>query len=83
MTTNESPKYIVRNAFEDQYPRGTDLQTAARDSVIRYARHHGLTFRWLHDQYGEKWVPDREAGVYRPTGVYGWRSEALVTGVTA
>ena len=68
---------IVRCAWEDRHPKGTNLQDAARDSVIRYATHYGLTFRWHHDQYGERWkdgVPER---------VYGWRSEAIVTGRVA
>ena len=68
---------IVRYAWEDRHPKGADLQTAARDSVIRYAAYYGLTFRWYHDQYGERW----KDGV--PQRVYGWRSEAIVTGRVA
>lgn len=67
---------IVRYARDDQFPPGTDLRNAARDSVIRYANRFGLKFRWLHDQYGQFW--DVKSG--RPLLIYGWRSEAEVTG---
>ena len=81
MTDRENQKlgvgdFIVRCAWSDRYPAGTDLQNAARDSVIRFAGHYGLTFRWVHDQYGERWK-DGE-----PQRVYGWRSEAAITGLT-
>jgi len=69
--------YIVRVAWEDRHPAGADLQTAARDSVIRFARHYGYTFRWVHDQYGERW---KDGFAQR---VHGWRSEARVTGRVA
>ncbi len=65
-------RYIVRTAWEDRYPKGADIRDMARDSVIRYAIHYGLNFRWNHDQYGERW----KNGV--PMRVYGWRSEAIV-----
>lgn len=68
--------YISRCAWEDRYPKDADIRTAARDSVIRYARHFGYEFEWVHDQYGERW----KDGV--PQRVYGWRSEAWVTGLT-
>lgn len=74
---------IVRVAWEDQYPKHftrNQLRTAARDSVIRYARHYGLEFRWYHDMWGERWVradgPDGPRMV--PVQVYGYRSEAIV-----
>lgn len=67
--------YIVRVAWEDRYPAGANLQNAARDSVIRFARHYGYGFEWVHDQYGERW----KHGV--PQRVYGWWSEARVTRV--
>lgn len=70
-------RWIVRCAWEDRHPKGADLQTKARDSVIRYAIHYGLTFEWVHDQYGERWKNGE------PQGVYGWRSEARVTGRVA
>lgn len=72
-----SVRYIVRCAWEDQYPKGADIRNMARDSVIRYAIHFGLKFEWAHDQYGERWK-DGE-----PQRVYGWRSEARVTGEVA
>ena len=52
-------RYIVRHARADQYPPGTNLQDAARDSVIRYATRFGLDFEWCHDQYGTvwEWIP--------------------------
>ncbi|WP_125806347.1 hypothetical protein [Actinoplanes sp. ATCC 53533] len=89
-------QYIVRFARQDQYPPGTNLQDAARDSVIRYARHYGLVTAWVHDQAGTvwQWVPC-EGGRYGigvlPGGPDGsfvqkspitvmWRSEARVIG---
>lgn len=74
-TAQDGTKYIVRYADERQFPKGADLQTAARDSVIRYARHHGIDFTWsgCRDFRGEIW----RDGV--PLRVYYWRSTARVT----
>jgi hypothetical protein len=73
---------FCRYAWEDRYPPGTDLRQKARDSVIRYANHFGLSFRWYHDMAGERW---RSVGGpnLAPSGVHGWRSEVIITGLTA
>lgn len=68
--------FIVRNAWPDRHPPGADIRNMARDSVIRFARHYGLEFRWVYDQYGERWKNGT------PQRVYGWRSEAVITGLT-
>lgn len=73
----DGTELIIRYAYEDQFPAGADIRQAARDSVIRYARWAGVEFRWIHDQHGERW----KNGV--PQRVYGWRSEAVVTGRVA
>jgi hypothetical protein len=90
----DGKRYIVRYARADQFPAGTNLQDAARDSVIRYADQFGLDFEWHHDQYGTVWqrVPF-EGGRHGlgvmpggPDGCYVqkspitpiWRSEALI-----
>ncbi len=73
-----SPTFSVRYARADQHPShwGTEqLVQAARDSVIHYAGHHGLRFKWVHDQVGEMWCDGR------PTGVKAARSEARIVGV--
>lgn len=74
--TGPQPQYIVRIARADQFPPGTNLRDAARDSVIRYAMHHGLRFTWLHDQGGTLWRHGCQVDPIVPV----YRSEALVTG---
>jgi hypothetical protein len=74
---------IIRYAWMDRHPRSWSsdrLRTAARDSVIRYAMHHKLTFKFTHDQWGERWTWNEDQGCWQPTGVYGWSSEATITG---
>lgn len=81
----DGKRYIIRYARQDQYPPGTNLRNKARDSVIRFARHHGLSFRWLHDQAGALWRIPRGAVGPLTAGdvqvypmVEMWRSEAEV-----
>ena len=74
---------VIRYAWQDQHPRiwGKDrLRTAARDSVIRYAMHHYLTIKFTHDQWGERWTWNEDQKVWQPSSVYGWSSEAEITG---
>lgn len=74
---------VIRYAWQDQHPRSwskDQLRTAARSSVIRYARHHKLTFKFSHDQWGERWTWNEDQDRWQPSGVYGWSSEAQITG---
>lgn len=74
---------IVRYAWMDQHPRSwskDQLRTAARSSVIRYAQHYKLTFKFTHDQWGERWTWNQDQNRWQPSGVYGWSSEAQITG---
>lgn len=76
-TPQPTVRTIVRYAWSDRHPKDADLRQAARDSVIRYARHFGLDFRWHHDQYGQRWVS--VGGPFLvPELVWGYRSEAIV-----
>lgn len=77
---------IIRYAWQDQHPRSWSkekLRDAARDSVNRYAIHHGLVFRRTHDQWGERWAWNEDQQCWHPSGVYGWSSEAIITGRAA
>jgi hypothetical protein len=67
--------YVVRFAYEDQHPPGTDLKDAAWDSLLRYARHFGLTFnlREVWTMSGYRWRADAPGEPAYPTDVPGVR----------
>jgi hypothetical protein len=77
---------IIRYAWQDQHPKAWSkdrLRNAARDSVIRYAIQHRLTFKFSHDQWGERWTWNQDQKQWHPSGVYGWSSEAEIMGRTS
>lgn len=74
---------IIRYAWQDQHPRSWSkerLRDAARDSLVRYAQRYNLTFKRTHDQWGERWTWNEDQDRWQPSGVYGWSSEAEITG---
>lgn len=74
---------IIRYAWQDQHPRFWSkdrLRHAARDSVIRYAMHHGLTIKFTDDQWGQRWTWNGDRREWASSGVHGWSSEAVITG---
>jgi len=51
--------FIQRVVFEDQFPKHADLAQQARDSMLRYARHHSLLVTsGITVQHGQKWRRD-------------------------
>ncbi|WP_410570333.1 hypothetical protein [Amycolatopsis sp. cmx-4-61] len=67
--------YVVRYAYPDQYPPGTDLRDAAWDSLLRYARHFELTFdrREVWTMSGYRWRSHAPGEPFYMTDVPGVR----------
>lgn len=77
-------RYVVRYAYADHYPPGTDLRDAVWEDLWRYARHFSLTFDrddvWIMS--GERWRRQRPGEFHTelmipghvPTGVVGARA---------
>ena len=76
-----SPVYVVRVAYEDRYPPGTDLHDAVYADLRRYCAIAGLAFHhrdvWFFS--GMRWLKVPDSDYLLPTTVRGVRASVEAT----
>lgn len=79
--SKDGTAYVYGIAYEDQHHEGADLKQAARDAMIRHARHLDVHLDDVRPFYGERWRPQQPGDSHNemmipgmvPENVYGWR----------